>query len=355
MKTTLLRSLPSRNLHPQLIALIFASLLASLTLMPARGAAPVKVIFDTDMAGDVDDVGALTMLHALANRGEAEILGCMISAPNEFVGPCIDAINTWFGRPQIPIGNVRGFQDGYPRPVNDGKVGSKYTEAVAKKSPHRLQKSSDAPDAVTLYRKILAGQPDGSVTIVSVGFLTNLRYLLDSEKDAASDLPGDKLVAKKVKQWVCMGGKFPAGTFDNGGGEYNVTIDTVASVRVMNDWPTPVVYSGYEIGSRIFTGARLRSTPETSPVRLAYQYYTGGKNRESWDQTAVLYAVRGARDYWTLSEPGLAVMHARVHHGYNEWLPSPRHQQRYLIEKMPPAEVAKVVEDLMMEQPGKGG
>jgi purine nucleosidase len=321
--------------------------------LPLRAAEPVKIIFDTDMAGDVDDVGALALLHALANRGEAEILACMISAPNEFTGPCIDAINTWFGRPEIPIGNLRDFQDGYPKPVHTKPIDSKYTEPVAKACAHDLKKSSDAPDAVQLYRKILASQPDASVTIVSVGFLTNLKNLLNSEKDAASSLNGEKLILKKVKQWVCMGGKFPEGRFGNGEGEYNVTIDTVAAVRAMNDWPTPVVFSGFEIGAKIFTGERAKQLSAESPVRVGYYHYTGGKHRESWDQTAVLYAVRGARDYWTLSEPGFALMHARLHHGYNEWIPSPKHQHRYLIEKMPSAEIAKVIEDLMMEPPAR--
>ena len=35
---------------------------------------PVKVILDTDMITDFDDVGALACLHALADAGECEIL-----------------------------------------------------------------------------------------------------------------------------------------------------------------------------------------------------------------------------------------------------------------------------------------
>ena len=35
----------------------------------AATAAPVKVIFDTDMITDFDDVGALACLHALADAG----------------------------------------------------------------------------------------------------------------------------------------------------------------------------------------------------------------------------------------------------------------------------------------------
>ena len=36
--------------------------------------APVRIIIDTDMSTDCDDVGALCMAHALADLGECEIL-----------------------------------------------------------------------------------------------------------------------------------------------------------------------------------------------------------------------------------------------------------------------------------------
>ena len=41
--------------------------------------APEKIIFDTDMYTDFDDVGALATLHALADAGECEILGTVAS------------------------------------------------------------------------------------------------------------------------------------------------------------------------------------------------------------------------------------------------------------------------------------
>jgi hypothetical protein len=65
----------------------------------------------------------------------------------------------------------------------------------------------------------------------------------------------------------------------------------------------------------------------------------------------VLYAVRGAGAYWTESEPGLCLMHAGLRTGYNEWIPTPRKSHRYLIEKMAPADVAGVIEDLMTRPP----
>ena len=41
---------------------------------------PIKIIFDTDMDSDVDDVGALAMLHAMRTNGEVEILAVMVSS-----------------------------------------------------------------------------------------------------------------------------------------------------------------------------------------------------------------------------------------------------------------------------------
>ncbi len=300
------------------------------------------------MAEDVDDVGALALLHALADAGEAEILACMISVPHEYVGPCIDVINTFYGRPDIPIGNVKGFQRGYPQD-NGQEIPSNYAQKMAETFPHRLKKSSDAEDAVALYRKILAAQPDKSVQIVSVGFLTNLKNLLNSTADAASPLNGEELVAKKVSQWVCMGAIFP-----NRGREYNVMMDTGASVRAINDWPTPIIFSGFEIGARIFTANALKSKPETNPIRMGYEWYWDKKeniNRESWDLTTVLYAVRGAEPYWKLSEPGKCLMHATHGYGESEWIPFSKGNHRYLIEKMPPAEVGTVIDELLCRDP----
>ena len=40
----------------------------------ATAPSPVKLIIDTDMSTDCDDVGALCIAHALEQRGEAELL-----------------------------------------------------------------------------------------------------------------------------------------------------------------------------------------------------------------------------------------------------------------------------------------
>lgn len=176
------------------------ALLILLCLQIPAVSQPVKIIFDTDMESDVDDVAALAMLHGFANRGEAEILATISSSLNPWSAPTIDVINTYFGRPDIPIGNVKTL--GVYR-------NSRYARAISEKYPQDIGLGENAPGANLIYRKVLAGQPDGSVVIVTVGYLTNLSKLLKTGPDKSSSLSGRELAAKKVKHLVCMGGRYP--------------------------------------------------------------------------------------------------------------------------------------------------
>jgi len=299
-----------------------------------RGAAPVKLIHDTDIESDVDDVGTVALLHALADRGEVELLAMGVSAKFEWCAPCLDALNTYYGRPDIPIGVVKG---------PGVRANSRYAQKIAEEFPHDLKSADEAPDAALLYRRVLAKQPDQSVVIVTVGFLTNVANLLRTEPDQHSPLGGKELVAKKVRAWVCMGGKFPRGK------EWNVFRDAAASKYAIENFPRPIVFSGYEIGSRVKTGAKLRETPKSSPIRRAYELYNGLNNRESWDQTAALYAVRGLdgglAEFWDLKTTG----HCHVEpDGTTEWRGAPDKDHTYLVEKKPPEEVAAAIEALMV-------
>jgi hypothetical protein len=181
-----------------------------------------------------------------------------------------------------------------------------------------------------------------------VGQLANLANLLKTKPDEHSDLDGVALARRKVRTWVCMGGKLPKGR------EANLANDTPAAVHAITHWPTPIVFSGWEIGNRIHTGARLKEAPKSSPVRRAYELYNGLNNRQSWDQTTVLYAVRGLdgglADHWDLAAKGGMVMHEN---GHNEWRAEPDRPHAYLVEKMPPARIAAEIEELMLHRPAK--
>jgi queuosine biosynthesis protein QueD len=161
-----------------------------------------------------------------------------------------------------------------------------------------------------VYRDALSSQPDNSVTIVTVGYLTNVADLL---KDPGGDgrPSGPDLVRAKVKRWVCMGGNFigkPAKD-DVKLSNNNFTFDKAGSLYAVQNWPVDLVFVGREIGSvpsGLKAGAKLRDAPADNPVRLGYELYFGGqaKDRHVADQTTVLYAVRGLRDYWDIETKG---------------------------------------------------
>src|SRR5690606_33229261 len=68
---------------------------------------PVKLIFDTDIGNDVDDALALGVIHALQSRGECELVAVTLTKDHELCAPLVDAINTFYGRGNIPIGVAR--------------------------------------------------------------------------------------------------------------------------------------------------------------------------------------------------------------------------------------------------------
>ncbi len=305
---------------------------------------PVNIIFDTDIAPDYDDVGAMALLHAFADMGEANILATISCNAFETTAPTISVLNTYFNRPSIPIGITK-------KALPNKDCSQQWAQVIVAKYPHALRSNDEAMDAVKLYRKVLSSQQDKSVTIVSVGFFTNLAGLLNSTPDEYSALSGKDLVLKKVKQLVSMAARI--GKDGISGSEFNVNVDAAASQKVFTDWPTPFIMSGFEIGEKILTGIRLihNESIKNSPVKDAFEVaLTKDKNtvgRNSWDQTAVLVAVRGLAPYFGYRKLNFEVKDD----GKNVLIPGEK--ITYLTFKQTPEEIGKVIEDLMMHQPGK--
>ena len=207
-----------------------------------------SVIFDTDMGSDCDDAGALAVLHALADAGELRILAVIFSSgKNRYgVGTC-DAINTYYGRGDLPLGQYQGTDVGDPA--------DSYTKAIATDTERFGHDTVDqAPDLVSVYRKILHSQPDHSVTILTVGHPHGLVHLMRDHRAA-------ELVQAKVNRWVAMG---------MGGWNFQQMGMSAYSKELLEEWPTPLFIS--PSGADIKTGNRqLPKTPETNPVREAYR------------------------------------------------------------------------------------
>ena len=294
----------------QLVQLTLALALAA----GMASAQPVGLIFDTDMGNDIDDAMALAMIHALESRGECRLLAVTLTKDHPKAAVFVDAINTFYGRGDIPIGAVR-----------DGKTTEegKYLGPVADRPdlfPRDLASGDDAPEAVELIRQTLRAQPDGSVVIVQVGFSTNLARLLASAEDRA-------LVERKVRLLSLMGGDFPPTR-----AEYNIKIDLDASRALFALWPTPIVASGHEIGRTILYPAtsieRDYAYVAQHPVAVGYRAYLPMPyDRPTWDLTSVLYAVRPDHGYFGLSPAGRITIDAE---GYSRFTPGKQGTHRFL-------------------------
>ena len=283
-----------------------AMIALSATVAVAADSRPIPIIFDTDMGNDIDDAQALAVIHALESRSECKLLAVTVTKDNPYAAAYVDLLNTFYGRGDIPIGTVRNGMT-----LESGN----YIEKVAtakddgrQRYPHDLTSGADAPEATGLLRKTLAAAKDGSVVVIQVGFSTNLARLLDSKPDEYSPLDGKSLVKKKVRLLSIMAGVFDPQRMAKRDKEYNIYIDIPTAKKVVEQWPTPIVISGHEIGQAIcYPVASILNDygyVEHHPVREAYELYLKMPyDRPTFDLTSVLQAVRPNRGYFGLSQP----------------------------------------------------
>ena len=320
----------------------------------AQKRSPVKVILDTDIDSDVDDVGALAMLHAMMSNGEVEILAVMVSSTCPYSAACVDAINTYYGRPDMPIGVKKG--KGVCR-------NSHYTDKVAKKFPHDLVSGTNAPDAKVLYRRILAGLPDKSVKIISIGYFTNLADLLKTSGDSISNLDGEDLVNKKVIELVSTGGNYPKDLSYQGNGNFEP--DGKAVQYVNEHWPTTLTFvSGEKWFWDVQTGAKLMKEcdPDKNPVAYAYKEFHAAVDwdylnpeHHSADQMGVYEAIKGFGNKYMVAKTS-GYFHI-WDNGLCEWRDDHNEPLRRVVYNLKEpysknaTKLAEEIETLMMQDP----
>src|ERR1700729_4357766 len=96
-----------KNLNRLLLILTISVYGYSANAQAAKGK-PIHVIFDTDMATDYDDIGAITLLHYYADHGQAEILATIANTKYPRIAAVLSVMNTYFKMPDIPIGVPTG-------------------------------------------------------------------------------------------------------------------------------------------------------------------------------------------------------------------------------------------------------
>ncbi len=317
-------------------------------------AEPEKIIFDTDMGSDCDDAGALALLHAYADMGRAEILACVYSSGKVPYGAgIVQAINTYYGRPDIPVGAYHGDDIGDPVDKMSAEKLTKDTAAFG----HTIIHNRDAKEQTRLTRRLLASQADSSVTYITVGHTKGLYDLLKSRPDSLSDLSGSDLVREKIKRWIALGalgasekdGQFRKdwNFFRNGTAPY--------TQYLVDHFPSPVFY--IDAGSDVMTGKSLKHTPPGNIVRTAYRDWlwwhekrTLDDQRPSWDLTAVYFAIEGTGDF--LQSQGKGWLEFDVEKGCR-WHPEKKHPIQTLISKRPQVNeaFADYMNDLIAKTP----
>jgi len=322
----------------------FLLLLLGLLFLSVNSIAQTRIIFDTDIGGDADDLGALAMFHHFIDRNECELAAVMCWSTEKYAVSAIDAVNRYYAHPDIPIG---------ARKDSINYLKSNYNKALADKFPFKLR-HQDVPDAVTLYRKILAESAEKSLVVVTVGPLKNIENLLESTGDSISPLSGEDLVEQKVREFVMMGGKFPEGKWEwnFNGGMPGVTRNVLSKLTV------PITFSGFELGVAIKTGEVFNRMNPNTPLYVGFMYFSEHApwmkrnfkgailDNSTFDQTAVLYAVRnGIGTYWERVSDGVCVADEK---GGNTWKQSTNSGHSYLKLTMDQEEIASVLENMML-------
>ena len=298
------------------------------------------VILDTDLDSDVDDVQALALLHVLADRGSIDLAGVVVTSRDRYAASCADAINTFYGRPDLPVGFLR-HRDSL-------REDSRYTRHLANDFPHDIRDTSDTEPSVRLYRRLLAGARDSSVVIVTVGHLTAFRDFLLSPADDLSRLSGKELARIKVRKWLCMGGRYPAGKEAN-----FYRPDPRSTAEALAHWEGEVIFSGWELGSLIVTGGQyLRDhLPVDHPVYQAFLHFNGFAGRPAWDQSIVLLLDPVADDFFEYLRGGYVSVNEE---GENRWIPEAfpgKHHAYVLLRPAVKGErIGRYIDDLIIGQ-----
>lgn len=295
----------------------------------------VPVIFDTDMVNSIDDSLALAMLHGYEDRGMIDLLAVTVSYDDPAVAPYVDAVDTWYGHPDVTVAviganGVAEGRDAFHRQV----------AADTARFPHDITDSAQVDRALSQLRRRLAAEPDHSVVIVSTGFSTNLAQLLASPADEVSPLDGRSLVQAKVKLLAVT-----AGDVVRAQPEFNTARDPLSARIVFDQWPTPVVIGEWHVGANLpFPLDALGGSPDNPVLTAAVQYGANALLVEfpyeppSFDPATVLAAVEPGA-YLALGEPGRLTIDEQL---VARFAPDPNGNHRLVQRPTDPALTARI-------------
>jgi purine nucleosidase len=252
----------------------FAAALAAVSLLSTQRAVfaqaePQKVIFDTDIGDDVDDVYALALLGSFPN---VKILGVTTAFGQTKERAQVAAkFLKVMGRGDIPV---------YAGRRGEAKIGRQYEWARGYQSSSI--KSGDAAG----FMKHEIDKAPGEIVLIAVGPLTNLGDLLTRYPEIKS----------KIKRIVIMGGAVYVG-YNNAQpptAEWNIKCDPKAAQTVYSSG-IPVVMAGLEVTAMMQLDAERQKqlfahgTPTTDALAALTNLWGNGVPT-LFDPVAVAYA-----------------------------------------------------------------
>jgi hypothetical protein len=267
------------------------------------------------------------------------VLGIVSDVRNPVAVAAIDAIDTPYGHPGIPLGAV---VDSSADTAAHG-----YTDLVVNELPHAIRSSSEVPNAVVPYRRLLVAQPDHSVTIVAIGGETNLAGLLASGPGQGSRLRGRPLLAAKVKRLVVEDGLFPQGAPPL----TNEAIDPAATRAIVSgdDWPTPIAWVDGFTGIQTRVGGDLcTAAAPRNPMRIVYEakFGCGPPGDGDGDGPTLLYAIGGPQHLFVdLGRGGAAVVNTS---GGLSWQADPRRTEDVYVHVLDQQALNQRIDSLLV-------
>ena len=295
-----------------------------------------NIILGTDWWTDCDDTAALRMVCRYAKSDVWQLLGVVLNGAAPYAAASVTAVLNSEGFGDIPIGIDMQADDFGGRPP--------YQYPVALAGGTLDIRNEDCESGASLYRRLLANAPDGSVELLEIGYLQVLAALLASDADDISPLDGITLVKKKVRCVWCMGGNWKN---DGSGRENNFCRSSrarIAAATVLAASPVPMYFLGYEIGENVI--AHPPQDP-TDLIRVAFDAHGSSSGRCAWDPLLILLAA--ADDFSALgflTTRGTASVDAAT--GENHFSPDRGGAHCYFIRKNPPVWYEEQIDRMLL-------
>jgi hypothetical protein len=254
------------------------------------------------MGNTIDDALALAMLYGLEGKGEARVVGVMVSRPNlksaEFAGALMQFYTGTGGPLSVvqPVGLATGARPAPDTPLETAVL-TRQTPEGKPQYACAVKELNDTADPVTLMRNNLTAQADDNAIMICTGPAIDLARFLD--------LPDAKdMISSKVRYLVLGAGSYPDGPADPA-----IRASVPAARKVLADWPGPIVACGSEVGTALpFPASSLDQDFAWAPAHPMVDAYRAAKkmpyDAPSTAMAAALYAVRPKETYFQLSAQG---------------------------------------------------